>query len=126
MQCAHDALGVGNEFPDHRQGLLHGADGNADMPAGRRVQGQGPHVVPAALEDQLSALGSEEAAAAAAANGAAVDPETGAPLTGADIMEINTEKSMELRQDIRQFVEENPEVAAQLLKTWLRGGDDHG
>lgn len=49
-----------------------------------------------------------------------------AELVGADVMSLQTEKSMELRQDIRQFVEENPEVAAQLLKTWLRGGDDRG
>lgn len=49
-----------------------------------------------------------------------------AELVGADVMSLQTEKSMELRQDIRQFVEENPEVAAQLLKTWLRGGEDHG
>lgn len=49
-----------------------------------------------------------------------------AELVGADVMSLQTEKSMELRQEIRQFVEENPEVAAQLLKTWLRGGDDHG
>lgn len=45
---------------------------------------------------------------------------------GADVMSLQTEKSMELRQDIRQFAEENPEVAAQLLKTWLRGGDGNG
>lgn len=49
-----------------------------------------------------------------------------AELVGADVMSLQTEKSMELRQEIRQFVEENPEVAAQLLKTWLRGGDDRG
>lgn len=49
-----------------------------------------------------------------------------AELVGADVMSLQTEKSMELRQEIRQFVEENPEVAAQLLKTWLRGGDEHG
>ena len=79
----------------------------------------------AALEEQLSALGSEEAAAAAAANGAAVDPETGAPLTGADIMEINTEKSMELRKTVRQFAQNNPEIAAQMIKAWLKG-DDNG
>lgn len=47
-------------------------------------------------------------------------------LVGADVMSLQTEKSMELRQDIRQFVEENPEVAAQLLKSWLRGGEEHG
>ncbi|MDE7262304.1 MAG: hypothetical protein K2N78_09650 [Oscillospiraceae bacterium] len=46
------------------------------------------------------------------------------PEGGADIMEINTEKSMELRKTVRQFVQNNPEVAAQMLKTWLRGEED--
>ena len=43
---------------------------------------------------------------------------------GADIMEMKTEKSMELRRDIRKFAEENPEIAAQMVKSWLREGDD--
>ena len=43
---------------------------------------------------------------------------------GADIMTIRNEKSMELRKEIRQFAENNPEIAAQLVKSWLRGGDD--
>lgn len=46
------------------------------------------------------------------------------PTTGADIMDINTEKSMELRKTVRQFVQNNPEVAALMLKTWLKGGED--
>lgn len=46
------------------------------------------------------------------------------PTSGADIMEINTEKSMELRKALRQFVQNNPEVAALMLKNWLKGGDD--
>lgn len=45
---------------------------------------------------------------------------------GADVMSLQTEKSMALRQDIRQFAEENPEVAAQLIRTWLRGGEENG
>lgn len=45
---------------------------------------------------------------------------------GADVMSLQTEKSMELRKDIRQFAEENPEIAAQMVKSWLKGGDDHG
>ena len=45
---------------------------------------------------------------------------------GADVMELQTERNMELRQDIRKFAEENPEIAAQLLKAWLRGGGDNG
>lgn len=46
------------------------------------------------------------------------------PAAGADIMEINTEKSMELRKTVRQFVQNNPELAALMLKTWLKGGED--
>lgn len=46
------------------------------------------------------------------------------PEGGADIMDINTEKSMELRKAVRQFVQNNPELAANMLKTWLRGEDE--
>lgn len=46
---------------------------------------------------------------------------------GADIMNIRTEKSMELRKDIREFAETSPEIAAQMLKGWLKGGEEgHG
>ena len=45
---------------------------------------------------------------------------------GADIMEMNTEKSMELRKSVRQFAQNNPEIAAQIIKTWLKGDDDNG
>ena len=41
----------------------------------------------------------------------------------ADIMEMQTERSMELRQDIRKFSEENPEIAAQMVRNWLREGE---
>lgn len=46
-----------------------------------------------------------------------------APETGADVMDLELEKSMELRKDIRQFVSDNPEIAAQMIKVWLKGGD---
>ncbi len=58
-----------------------------------------------------------------AAMGAAVVP--GEPV-GADVMALQTERSMELRKEIRRFVEENPEISAQMVKVWLRGGDDDG
>lgn len=45
---------------------------------------------------------------------------------GADVMDLQTERSMELRKDIRQFASDNPEIAAQMLKIWLRGGDENG
>lgn len=56
-----------------------------------------------------------------AAEAAAVVPET--PPAGADIMEMQTEKSVELRQDVRKFADENPEIAAQMVKSWLREGE---
>ena len=71
----------------------------------------------AALEAEMRAA--EEAAAAEAA--AAVI--AAAPTGGADIMEVNTEKSMELRKAVRQFAQNNPEIAAQMVKTWLKGED---
>ena len=65
-----------------------------------------------------------EASAAEAAPSAAVEA---VPVSeGADIMEMKTEKSMELRKDVRKFAEENPEIAAQMVKSWLREGDDAG
>ena len=48
------------------------------------------------------------------------------PVTGADVMSLQTEKSMELRKDIRQFADDNPEIAAQMIRGWLRGGDENG
>lgn len=45
------------------------------------------------------------------------------PAQKADIMEMQTERSMELRQDIRKFTENNPEIAAQMVRNWLREGD---
>lgn len=45
---------------------------------------------------------------------------------GADVMTLQTEKSMQLRKDIRQFANDNPEIAAQMVRNWLKGGDDNG
>ena len=49
-----------------------------------------------------------------------------APETGADVMDLELEKSMQLRKDIRQFASDNPEIAAQMIKVWLKGGDGNG
>ncbi len=77
------------------------------------------------IEEQLNEMGAEGllgelGLVAAPGEEGAMPP----PTAGADIMEINTEKSMELRKTVRQFVQNNPEVAAMMLKTWLKGGDD--
>lgn len=44
----------------------------------------------------------------------------------ADVMTIKNEKSMELRKDIRKFADESPEIAAQIVKNLLRGGENDG
>ena len=67
----------------------------------------------------------EELAAAALAAEAAVLLAEAPPTGGADIMEVNTEKSLELRQEVRKFAQNNPEIAAQIVKAWLKG-DDNG
>lgn len=52
-------------------------------------------------------------------------PQAAAPTAGADVMALQTEKSMELRKEVRQFASDNPELAAQLIRGWMRGGDDN-
>ena len=69
-------------------------------------------------------LAQEEEAAAAAAAAEAAAAAALAEQEGADIMEVHTEESMKMRQDVRQFVEENPAIAAQMIKNWLRGGEE--
>lgn len=62
-----------------------------------------------AEQEERERLEAEAAAAAAAA------------AQGADIMDVHTEETMKMRKDVRQFVEENPAIAAQMIKNWLRG-----
>ena len=52
--------------------------------------------------------------------------ENGDPVSGADVMDLHTERSMELRQSIRDFVDENMEVAALLIKSWMKEDGDNG
>lgn len=43
---------------------------------------------------------------------------------GADIMDVHTERSMELRKSVREMAETSPEIAAQVIKALLRGDED--
>ncbi len=43
-----------------------------------------------------------------------------------DLINIKNERSMELKNKIREITEENPEISAQTLKSWLRGGEKNG
>ena len=44
----------------------------------------------------------------------------------AQVLDAETEKGMELRQQIREFAEQSPEIAAQMLRNWLSGGVQDG
>jgi len=75
-------------------------------------------------QEEEEARQREEAEALLRVAGLGLDGE--APETGADVMDLELEKSMELRKDIRQFASDNPEIAAQMIKVWLKGGDGNG
>lgn len=64
----------------------------------------------------------ERAAILAAAEAMRAGEGEGTPEGGADIMDIHTEKSMELRKSVREFTEKNPEIAAQMIRNWLKEG----
>ena len=68
--------------------------------------------------EQSEAVQEAVAEAEAAAEG---EPEEKSE--GADLMDINSEEDMELRKKVRIFVEENPAIAAQMVKQWLHGDE---
>lgn len=85
------------------------------------------------LEEEAAAAAAAEAAAAAAmeeysqaALGAVPVADTDASGMTDDLLNLQNERSLELKNKIREFSEENPEIAAQLLKRWLKGGESDG
>ena len=40
-----------------------------------------------------------------------------------NILSMQNERSRELRESIRDFAEDNPEISAQMLRSWLNGGE---
>lgn len=43
-----------------------------------------------------------------------------------EIQEIQNDRGMELKKNVREFTEQNSEISAQLLKNWLNGGGGDG
>lgn len=78
-----------------------------------------------ARQAELLAAGGVEDIDAFLAAAAGVNQENGEGADmGANVMSIQTERSVELRQEIRKFAEENPEIAAQMVKAWLKGDEE--
>ncbi|MBQ9521240.1 MAG: hypothetical protein IJR72_01550 [Oscillospiraceae bacterium] len=67
----------------------------------------------------------QEAQEAEAVAEAEAEEEAEEETEGANLMDIHSEEDMELRKKVRLFVEENPAIAAQMLKNWIREGGDN-
>jgi flagellar M-ring protein FliF len=81
----------------------------------------------AELEAKLAAEASEAEAAAAAEAEAAAAAEAGKELSEEEsASNEHLAKGQELKNNIGEFVEENPQVAAKLIQSWLREGDEKG
>lgn len=50
----------------------------------------------------------------------------GEPLIDINSEDVKPTREKELRDQIREFSDQNPEIAAQLIKSWLRGGEEAG
>jgi len=70
-------------------------------------------------------LSEDEAGLAELMGGLDQDFDAEAQEQGAQIMDMHSEHAMELRKDVREFAEQNPEIAAQMVKAWLKGGEEH-
>lgn len=56
--------------------------------------------------------------------GAALMDDMGDEKEEVDILSMKNERSRELRERIRDFAESNPEISAQMLRSWLNGGEE--
>ena len=43
-----------------------------------------------------------------------------------ELLNLKSEKTRELRESVREFADDNPEISAQMIKNWLNGGDSDG
>ena len=74
--------------------------------------------------DQLSAsdLGLDETGSGGPLGAGGLDDED--DLNSEEIMNLRMQKSMRLKQNIAEFVDQNPQIAAKLVQSWLRGKEE--
>ncbi len=73
--------------------------------------------------DQLSAsdLGLDDGAEPAVMTGLDEDDDLS---SSEEILNLRMQRSMRLKQNIAEFVDQNPQIAAKLVQSWLRGEED--
>ncbi len=74
--------------------------------------------------DQLSAsdLGLDESGSGGPLGAGGLDDED--DMNSEEIMNLRMQKSMRLKQNIAEFVDQNPQIAAKLVQSWLRGEEE--
>lgn len=77
-------------------------------------------------EAQLLAEAEAAAAELAAATGGMPFDSEDMPNMLEDLKNVPESKEQALKKEIQQFTEENPEIVAQLLRTWLKGDEEDG
>lgn len=75
-------------------------------------------------EEELEEVLEEEIPAELPTDEENLTPEEQEELEPLDLINLKNERSQQLRDTVRAFAEENPEISAQMLKIWLRGGED--
>lgn len=75
-------------------------------------------------EEELEEVLEEELPAELSADEENLTPEEQDELEPLDLINLKNERSQQLRDTVRAFAEENPEISAQMLKIWLHGGED--
>ncbi len=76
-----------------------------------------------AAELEALMLQEQEAQEALLASGAAVDENKKPSYVEDMVLSEEEKKAMDIQNKIRSFAEDNPEISAQLLKSWLKGGE---
>lgn len=75
-----------------------------------------------AIEEELERANNEELENAMKA----IEAEKLAMEHQMELFNYQSAKSQELRDNVREFAETNPEISAQMIKNWLNGGEDNG
>lgn len=65
-------------------------------------------------------------AEALASSEALLDEEMEKERLNKEMQALQNDRGMALKKNIRDFAEQNPEISAQLLKSWLNGGENNG
>ena len=114
-QAALDAAFGPDLLPD---GTILQPDGSIIQPDGSVIRPDGTVIPP----EEAVALVAAAAAAAAAAGEAVVAPAPRGPdILDISLMDLPNTREQELKEQIGKFADENPEISAQLIRTWLRG-----